>query len=291
MTRRQAVLGLAVVALVWGVSFTLIKETLRDVSPVAFLAVRFTLAAILVAGWWRGITRAELRAGALLGVFFWGGFVFQTQGLAYTTPSRSAFITGISTPLVPLVAYLVDRVLPRPVMLVGVVLAGAGMYLLTAPGGAGGLNRGDLLTGGCAVLFACQIVTAGHYAQRCRPERLLVVQLTLTAVLSALAASWVEVPRLALGRGSLLALLFLSVSAVATFWFQLRAQREVSPAQTALVFTLEPLCAAVTSYLVLGETLGAVQWAGGALILFGTALPEARARAAIGAPAPPPSAT
>lgn len=273
MTRRAAARGLVIVALTWGVSFVIIKLALGAMSPLAFLTVRFSLAAFFVIGWWRGISRAELLGGGLLALFFWGGFVFQTTGLVWTTPSRSAFITGLSTPIVPVVAFVAFRSVPRPLMLLGIAVAAVGMYLLTDPGG-GGLNRGDLLTIGCAILFACQIVSAGHYARRVRPERLLVVQLTLTAVLSGLALPFLETPRFEWGWGIVAALAFLSVTATLTFWFQLRAQQRVSPAETALIFTLEPVFAALASFVVLSERLSLTQLGGGALILAGTVLPE-----------------
>jgi drug/metabolite transporter (DMT)-like permease len=286
MTHRAAARGLVLVALTWGVSFVVIKIALGAISPLLFLSVRFLLASLLVVGWWRGISRAELRGGLLLALLFWGGFVFQTVGLVWTTPARSAFITGLSTPLVPIVAFAAFRAVPRPAMVAGIVVAALGTGLLTDPRGAG-LNRGDLLTVGCAVLFACQIVAAGHYARRLRPERLLVVELTATAVLSALALPVLETPRFVPGAGPLLALAFVSVTATLTFWFQLRAQQQVSPAETALIFTLEPVFAALASFLMLGERLTPLQAAGGALILLGTALPELwRSSPPPGGPAP-----
>lgn len=274
MTHRRALLGLVVVAAVWGCSFTIIKEALDYASPLVLLALRFLTAALIVAPAFRGMRREELRAGVIIGLLFWGGFVFQTSGLAFTTPSRSAFITGLSVPLTPVVVLLVYR---RPTGVwtaLSVLLAALGMYFLTSPDSGAGLNRGDLLTLGCAVSFAGQIVAAGHFARTMPALRLLAVELALTGVLSLAAAPLVETPRLALQPALLGYIVFLSLSAVATFWFQLRAQRVVSPAQTALVFSLEPVFAALTSYVVLGERLGAVQWLGGALILGAMLLPE-----------------
>lgn len=273
MNARQGTLALAVVAIVWGASFTIIKLALRDASPVTFLAVRFLLATLPLVLVLRALGPAEWLAGAILGLFFWGGFVFQTTGLAHTTPARSAFITGLSTPLVPIVAFAWDRTRPPPLLLAGIVLALAGSWFLTDPRG-GGLNRGDLLTLGCAVAFACQIVAAGHAARRVSPVRLLAVQLALTGVLSAASAPALETPRFHLTPALGAALVFLAATAIATFWAQLRAQRVVSPSTTALIFALEPVAAAATSWAVLGETLGAAQLGGAALILVGTMLPE-----------------
>jgi drug/metabolite transporter (DMT)-like permease len=274
MTRRQGIVALVFIAVVWGCCFTLIKQTLAAVSPLLFLAIRFLLASVFVLPWLRGITRRELVGGLVLGVLFWAGFVFQTVGLVYTTPSRSAFITGLSTPLVPVAYFLVYRRAPSIAIALAVLVTGVGMYLLTRPGGtSGGINVGDVLTLACAVLFAFQIVAAGHFAPTVRPDRLLALELTATGLLSAMAAPFLETPRLALDPGTVVAIVFLSVTAAVTFYLQLGAQRVVSPALTAIIFTLEALAAAVTSWIVLNETLSAGQWTGGFLILLGAVLP------------------
>jgi drug/metabolite transporter (DMT)-like permease len=290
MTHRRAVLGLVAVSAVWGCSFTIIKEVLAGLSPMVLLALRFLAAALLVLPLFRGITAREVRAGLVVGLLFWTGFVFQTSGLAWTTPSRSAFVTGLSTPLTPLVFFLVHRVRPRAPTLAAAVLAVAGLYFLTRPDPGTAINRGDLLTLGCALAFAGQIVAGGHFARHVAPRHLLAVELALTGVLSLATAPLFETPRLELTtlRGALLA--FLAVSAVATFWFQLRAQQVVSPSETALVFALEPVFAALTSFLFLGERLGPGQWLGAALILGAMLLPalgtRGTARATVPAPEP-----
>ncbi|MGH7510205.1 MAG: DMT family transporter [Gemmatimonadales bacterium] len=277
MTPRQAVVWLVLVSLVWGISFTIIKEILGFVSPLLLMGIRFGLASLVLIGSFRGISRYELSGGLVLGVLFWGGFAFQTFGLEETTPSRSAFITSLSAPLVPVVAFMVYRALPRAHTIAAVLLAGVGMYFLTLPDSAAqGPNRGDLLTLGCAVLFAGQIVAAGHFSRRAPPIRLLAVEMATTAGLSLLLVPLLETPRLTLDAWVGLALLFLALSGVWSFYLQLRAQQVLSPTHTALLFMLEPVFAAWTSFLVLGERLSPVQWAGAALILAAMALPGLR---------------
>ena len=124
----------------------------------------------------------RLIGGLVLGGLFWAGFVFQTKGLQYTTPSRSAFITILSTPLVPLLQFLLHRTCPdRPPRSRPSSSPVAGTWLLTRSPGGGGLNRGDLLTIGCAIVFAGQIVAAGHYAARIPIGRLLALELGTSA--------------------------------------------------------------------------------------------------------------
>ncbi|HEX5385887.1 MAG TPA: DMT family transporter [Gemmatimonadales bacterium] len=272
MTRRQGVLWLVVIAVIWGASFVLIKATLTLVSPLLLLAFRFLLAALFVVAWLRGLTRSELEGGLVLGLFFWGGFVFQTVGLEYTTPSRSAFITGLSTPLVPVAEFLLHRRRPSAGTVAAIGVTAVGIWLLTHPGGGGGLNRGDLLTFGCAALFALQIDAAGRYTRLGRPGRLVALELTAAGVLSLAAAPWVEHVRLVPGWPAAAALLALALIAATTFYGQLAAQAVVSPAVTAVIFTLEPLAAALTSWLLLGEVLTGLQWLGGALIIGAVAL-------------------
>ena len=277
MTRRQAVAALALVCLVWGVSFTLIKQALGYASPLVLLGLRFTLASTVIVGSLRGLTREEAAGGLLLGTLFWAGFVLQTMGLEQTTPSRSAFLTILSTPLVPVLQFLLQRTLPRGPTLAAIGLAVAGTWLLTSPGGGAGLNRGDVLTIGCAVLFTGQIVAAGYYATRIPIGRLLALELGWCAVLSLLTAPLLESPRLVPAPAFLAMVAFLAFTGLWSFRTQLQAQQVLTPTHTALVFTLEPVFAALTSYLVLGERLGPVQLLGGALILAAVAAPALEA--------------
>jgi len=274
MTQRQAVWWLVLVCLVWGVSFTVVKASLEYVSPLMLLAIRFTLAAAIILGALRGLSQRDLGPGLLLGFLFWAGFAFQTAGLRYTTPSRSAFITILSTPLVPLVVFLIHRLRPGAPTLAAIGLAVAGTYLLTSPSGGLGLNRGDMLTLGCAVLFAGQVVAAGQFAPQMPVPRLLVLELGSTAVLSFASAPLLESPRVVASPALVVMMGFLALTGLWSFRMQLEAQRVLSATHTALVFCLEPIFASLTSYLVLGERLTLVQCLGGALILGALALPS-----------------
>lgn len=221
MTRRQAVGWLVLVCLVWGVSFTVTKEALTLVSPLILMGFEFGLASLLLIGGLRALSRYELLGGVVLGLFFWGGYAFQTFGLDGTTPSRSAFITSLGTPLVPVVYFLVYRRAPHLLTIAGVVLGGIGMYLLTLPDAeGGGLNRGDLLTLGCAVMFATQIVAAGHFSRRGEPRHLLTAELATAGALSLLFAPVLETPRLTPTPWFAAALIFLTLSGLWSFYMQ-----------------------------------------------------------------------
>ena len=282
MTPRAAVLWLVAVCFVWGISFVAVKATLAFATPLALLALRFGIAGAPIAGTLRRATREQWTGGLLLGGLFWLGFLFQTLGLRHTTPARSAFITILSTPLVPLVQYLVFRTRPRPLILLAVALAVLGTWLLTSPGGGIGLNRGDVLTLWCALAFAGQIVAAGHFSRRMPATRLLAMELGISAVLSLAFLPLLETPRIAVTPAFLALILFLGAGGLATFYGQIRAQQVLSPTVTALVFCIEPVFALIASHLVYAEVLSALQLGGAGLILcaVGVAALEGGERAA-----------
>ncbi|MDX2191950.1 MAG: DMT family transporter [Gemmatimonadales bacterium] len=273
MSHRAALWTLVAVAIVWGVTFVAIKEALAWMSPAVFLALRFGLASLLLLPLWRGLGREALRAGLVLGLLFFAGFVFQTAGLARTSPSRSAFITSLATAVVPLLAAALHRERPRGAVLAAVALGLAGTWLFTDPAG-GGLNAGDLLTFGCAVMFAAQIVAAGRYARRFPTAQLLAVQLAVTAVLAPPVAPLLETPRLDPSPLAIALIVGTAMTGLGTFWGQLQAQAVVTPAEAALIFLLEPIAAAAASRAVYGERLAGIQWVGAGMILGAIVLPE-----------------
>lgn len=277
MTRRRADLMLLLATALWGTSFVAVKSALADATPFAFLTVRFAIAALLLAPGTRFRPRPagpELRGGALLGILVAVGFVAQTAGLVITTPSRSAFIVAVSSVLAPVIALALLGERPRWLTAAALALATLGIYFLTGPD-AGGLNRGDALTLICAACFGGQIVAVTELSRRYDARRLVFIQIAATAVVAALATAFLEQPHIRWTPGFIGALGYTVLFAsTICFLLQMRAQREMSSARAALIFCLEPLFAAVTSWLVLGERLSALQWSGGALILVGMLLAE-----------------
>ncbi|MDQ2899811.1 MAG: DMT family transporter, partial [Acidobacteriota bacterium] len=157
MKTWKADLALAAVTVIWGSTFVVVKNALGSVSPVLFLALRFTLAAVVLAALYRSrFDRRAVPAGIATGFLLFGGYFFQTVGLRLTTPTKSAFFTGLSIPMVPLVAALVYRKVPYLLEVIGVLFASVGMALMTLegnalkPGGTAAL-QGNLLSFLCAV--------------------------------------------------------------------------------------------------------------------------------------------
>jgi len=285
VTRRRADLLLITAAAVWGVSFVVVKEALASASPLLFLAARFTLATLALAPFVNlrgGFSRGELRAGLILTLLLASGFATQAYGLQYTTPARSAFIVAMSSVLAPFIAVILLRHRTGWMVVVALLLAGLGIYFLTAPD-AGGLNKGDLWTLITAVVFGGHIVAVSEFSKQFDAQRLVWLQLPGTAIGSLVAALLFEQLRFDWSFSLVAALLFLAVmSTVFALVWQFRAQREMSSARASLLFCLEPVFAALTSWVFWGETFSTLQGLGAVLILAGMVLAvvgEARAEA------------
>lgn len=256
--------------LTWGVSFVIVKKALSASTPLAFLSVRFALATLVLAPFvdfrtpW---SRGEIRGGLLLTVLLASGFACQAVGLQYTTPARSAFIVALSSVLAPLVALVALRHRTGWMVLVALAIAGVGIYFLTSPE-AGGLNRGDLWTMITAVVFGGHIAAVTELSKGYDARRLVWLQIAGTTVGVVIAAVVLEDIRMAWSPTLTAALVFtgLIATAAALLW-QMRAQRHMSSARASLLLCLEPVFAAVTSWLYWGETFTLSQAAGAVTIL------------------------
>lgn len=298
-TRFKADLALAACTLVWGATFVLVKSALQDASVFAFIATRFVIATALMAVIFqraiRKTTRAELRAGAWVGLLMFTGYVFQTVGLLATTPSKAAFITGSSVVMVPILHGIFWRSRIGAWVWAGAAAALAGLYFLTVPkSGLTGLNHGDLLVGCCAVAFALHILFVGHFSPLHSVGALSFYQVAATAVLSLIALPVVTLTRwepfrFRLSPELLLALVVTAAFATAfAFSVQVWAQKRTTPSHTAILFSLEPVFAGLTSFLFFGERLSSRALMGAALILAGIVLAEMKGGSPAAAESPGP---
>lgn len=272
-------------ALVWGATFVLVKEALESASPLLFNAVRMSVAAVCLAVIYRKhlsrISRPALRAGAIVGFFLFLGYSFQTTGLHLTTPSKSAFLTGISTVLVPLLLIILWKAHVNSWRSVGILTALVGLFFMTVPAGRQGIadfaniNLGDLLTIGCAFGFAFHIIFVGRATQRYPFEQIATLQVAVAAVLMIIVAPVLEHPHIRLTATVVSALLVTSILCTAlAFTVQAWAQQFTPATHAALIFTLEPVFAWLTSLLLRNERLGLRVGAGALLILAGVLVSE-----------------
>jgi len=280
--RRFAALALLSITVIWGWTFVLVREALTFAGPLTFIAGRFVLALFVLALLFHRIIpkikwRTLLR-GILIGSSLFGGYLFQTWGLIYTTATMSGLLTGLYVIIVPLIAFffLKERI-GRTVWL-GVSAALLGLVLLLL--GTGGVqsptfNIGDLLTLICALFFALHIILIDRFIKNDDYREILLVQVAVVTVGSLLGAGIFETFPTYFSAQLIQAILITGLLATALAFYVLnRFQTYSTSTYTAIILTMEPVFAGLFGFLLLNEKLTVMQGIGGLLIIFGMILPR-----------------
>ncbi len=287
----RAHLLLVSVVVVWGSTFVLVKTALLDISPLLFnlfrMALAFLVLAIVYRRHFRRMRPPVIVAGSIVGLALALGYQFQTAGLHLTTPSKSAFITGMVVVIVPILAVIPGlrpptSTLPRWNAWLGAIVAFAGIVLLTAPPGQPvslqafrHINLGDLLTLVCALGFALQVIALAHFSPRFPFEQLALIQIGVCTLVMAVSLPLAGHLYLRFNTPVIAALAITSILATALAFTVLSYAQRILPAtNTALILALEPVFAWLTSFLFLGQSLQGRPLAGALLVLAGIALTE-----------------
>lgn len=280
-SRWTANLILLTVTLVWGATFTLTKDAIAQVPVFWFLAARFWVASaaflaivFMTPHARRALGRPETwRRGLWLGVLLFGTYALQTFGLATTTPATAGFLTGLNVVLVPILAYPLLGVRPSWRTGSAAVLAAVGLGLLCGFQGTG-WSGGDLLVLLCAVCVALQVVETERWGQDVDPLALSAIEvwgLTFGCTAAALWEPWPGLAQLT-APGVWQAILICAIPGTAlAYWAQTAFQQHTSSAQTAIIFSMEPVFAAAIGWAARGDQLGAPALAG-CVILFASML-------------------
>ena len=279
-----ALLALVVVTAVWGVTFVQVKDAVALYPLFAFLAVRFVIATLTLAGpsvrRVRALGQEGCVAGAFLGLLLAAGYTLQTAGLQRTTVSSTGFVTGMYVVLTPLIALALFRARIGLSVWAGVALSTIGLAMLS--GIHAGSVAGDLLVLAAAAVYSLQIVLMERYAPRVDALAFTFVEMLAAAVaFLGVAAARGD---LGLPRGWTVwgALFVTGVFASALgFLVQTWAQRRTSATRTALAFAMEPVWTAFFGFTLAGDRLGLLGWGGCAVIMAGIVLAEPAAAGAL----------
>jgi len=266
------------VSMVWGGTFPLIKVALQYSSPYAFLALRFLIATLILAIVFRKevatTSRDALKAGFLIGLFVFIGYITQTVGLKYTDASKSGFITGLYVVVTPVLAYPILKATLSRKLVLAVLLASTGLFLLSGINPRDlSMNYGDFLTLVCAVAYAFSVVLISKYTKKHSSSVLATIQVLTTCILCTL--SWAIIDPFSLPTSTIAwgAVFFTAVFATSlAFLGQNYAQKYTTATKAAIIFTAEPIFAWIFSFATLGETLSQEGILGAALIVAGMLL-------------------
>jgi drug/metabolite transporter (DMT)-like permease len=269
--RRLSELALIAIASIWGLTFVMVKDAIEELPTMAFLAYRFIPASLIVALVFRRqlvrLTRDGWLAGAVMGVFLTGGYVFQTLGLEETTASNTGFITGLFVVLTPVLGAIFLRQSIPAVAWAAAGVAMVGLWLLSGAGTEFN-TRGDGLVLVCAFSLAAHILATANAVKNHDVGALLAVQLGVVGLVSLVIAALagdLEAPE---GATVWSALIVTSLIASALgFFVQTFAQQHAPPARTALILAAEPAFAGLFGWLLNDERLSASGWLGAALIM------------------------
>ena len=273
---------LILITMVWGVTFLLVQNALTSSGPLFFVGLRFAAAAVMVALFslrsLRGITLFELKAGMFIGVAIMLGYGLQTIGLQSIPSSQSAFITALYVPFVPLLQWLVLGRRPGLMPSLGIMLAFAGLMLLSGPSGASlNFSCGEIATLISAVAIAAEIILISAYAGKVDVRRVTVVQLSTASILAFILTvptqeavpdfSWLLLIS-AVGLGAASAVIQLAMN-----W----AQKSVSPTRATLIYAGEPVWAGIAGRLA-GERLPGIALLGAVLIVAAVIVSELKTK-------------
>ncbi|MCY2996140.1 MAG: DMT family transporter [Planctomycetota bacterium] len=267
MNRFSLTLLLLLVTAIWGWTFTMVKEAVEAYGVVGFLAIRFLIGSLSLGPVAvRGLTWKTAALGGAIGAVLAAAFLLQTFGLRFTTATNCGLITGLYV----ISALLLNRALfgvrLRRLVWAAVGLSVLGLFLLTGAGPARP-HLGDGLTLGAAICFGLQIVLLDRYAKGHAVLALTLSQ--LVAVATILLLVWPAVEPLAWPPPSVWwALVITGVLATAVgITIQVLVQQHLPAVRAAMLFTLEPVFAALFGYLLAGDRLTTIQIGGAALMV------------------------
>jgi len=265
---------LVLVTMIWGSTFLIVQQTIRLTGPFTFLAIRFSIGALVLAVIFHKrlmqISRAEIIAGSIIGLFLFATYALQTIGLEYITSSKAGFITGLYVPLVAILAVPLLRQKPTPGSILGVIFSVAGLTLISVNSSLQfTFGLGEFLVMGCAIAAALHIICISKFAPRVDAMNLALVQIGLTAVLSLIAMPIAREPFVLPSLPVWGSALFMGVVATAFALAVMNSvQQFVSSSQATLIYALELVWVGLLGSLA-GEHLSLFTWMGSGCIVLG----------------------
>jgi drug/metabolite transporter (DMT)-like permease len=275
------------VVLIWGINFSVIKLSLRSLSPLAFNSLRFTLATIILLTILRlrgetfRLTRRDLLPVIFLGLV--GHTLYQLlfiNGLAHTTAANSALLMATAPIFVAIYGQVLRIERASIWTWAGIILSFIGIVLLI--GGSGASLRlgaetivGDLMVLAAAMLWAAYTTGSKPLLARYSPLKLT----ALTMVAGTIPLVVVSIPPLrsqdwgAVTAGAWMGWLYSSLFAVVVAylgWYTSVAR--VGTTRTAIYSNLTPVVAIVVAWVALGDQRSLLQRLGAAIVLAGLVL-------------------
>ena len=250
---------LAVVALVWGTTYAVIKDTLSVVQPFSLMMFRFGFSALILSlvylKKFKTIKSVDLKRGIIIGIFMFLAFYFLIVSIRFTTASKFSFIVGAYVLIVPFLSWVINKTKLDRYAIVGAILATIGLAFLTMERGAV-FNLWDLVAGCCSFFFAAHMIAIEKYSGDSDPILLTIIQFITTAVLFIILTGIKEgydfmvLPEIKWTLGYL-----VIISTIIPFAIQNIVQRYISSTSTALILTLQSAFGSIFAVYYLDERM------------------------------------
>lgn len=267
-----ASIGLALVALAWGTSYAVVKDTVDILSPITLMTIRFGGAALFLSIVYFkrviNIRKEDIFRGVLIGVFLFAGFHSLAIGILYTTASKQSFIIGGYVLIVPFLSWLINKKHTDKFDVIGAILAIVGLAMLTL-GGESGINKGDVISLFAAFCFSFHMIYIEKFCHKTDPIVLTVVQCWVATIIF-LGINFIFDYGFNIPKDAVIPIIYLIVVAtVIAFVGQNVAQKYISSTSTALILTLESAFGSIFAVFYLGEALSGIMIVGCAIIFVG----------------------
>lgn len=252
-------LALLFVAIIWGGGFIGVQKALDNgFGSFTIIFYRFLIAFVLLLIIFYKkalkIDKEHLKMGSILGIFLFLGFIMQTVGLKYTSPSKNAFITSLNVIIVPFLYWFITKQRPHLKVFFSAVLVLFGVYFLST-GSIKGLNIGDLYTFFCAIFFAFHIVLLSHLGKNKDPVKLTIIQMGIAAFAASLFLGFEKMP-LINSIEIFYPIIYLGIfSTMLAFFIQTISQKYTSSTRAAIILSMEATFGALFSVLIFKETI------------------------------------
>lgn len=267
------------IALIWGSTFIIIKETLEKVDPIVFLSLRFLLAAFImlpiVYYKRKSLNPQSIMAGLMLGFGMCFVFIFQTVGLKYVSASITGFLTGLYIVFVPVLSLIFLKKRPYVASVFGVMLGAFGLYVISANSTVS-FGMGELFVIVNAVGIAVHIILTDYYSRKYDTLVLTGLQIMFTGAVCTMYAFFDSgFNGLNIDNDVVFSVILTGIFAtVVAFFIQTAFQKYTTPTKAAIIFTFEPVSAAVFGYFIGGEILTSKQYLGAGVIVLGILVSE-----------------
>ena len=270
---------------IWGFGFIAQSVGMDSIGPFTFQAIRCALAVIFLflcsfvmehdpkASFAKWKNPALWKAGLICGVALFVASSLQQIGLVYTDAGKAGFLTAMYIVWVPVLGALKGERLPKTI-LISVVLAVIGLYLLSCVG-TSGINKGDLYLMGCAIAFSVQIRCIDRFAGNLDGLRVTCLEALVTTVLSIpfmLLTETVD-PSVILACWKPLCFSGILSMGVA-YTLQVVGQQSLEPTTASLIMSMESVFAALGGWWLLNERMAPWEIGGCVLVFIAVVLSQ-----------------